>query len=127
MGVERIAIEPTFRRESGLFIIDIDKVELPEGFDVEERFVVYIPPGQIGGNHKHPRKEIFIGLGDLELVWKDEGGEVHTEKMGGEELKMFVVEPMVPHTVKNNSKNEFGVLIEFATEKQHDVEETKLV
>lgn len=127
MVVEKRVIEPAFKRENGLFIIDIDEVKLPEDFEAIERSVVYIPPKQIGGNHKHPRKEIFIGLGDLELIWIDEDGEVHKEEMGGKELKIFVIESMIPHTLKNNSESKFGVLIEFASEKQHGVEEIKLV
>jgi len=62
MTIKRFDFSPTLFKENGLFIINIDKIDnIP--FIVKERSIVNIPPGELGGNHKHPRWEAFIGIG----------------------------------------------------------------
>lgn len=52
-----------------------------------------IPGGEFGGNHKHPRTEAFVGIGsDLELIWQDDSGVKHTERMDDERgLQLFIL------------------------------------
>lgn len=127
MKVEKLQFEPTYKRGNGLFVVDLDKVEIP--FEVIERSFVYIPPSEKGGNHRHPRAEAFIGIGEgLKVVWLDADGESHEETMnknGG--LSIYIISPNTPHAVINTSETQFGVLLEFASEVQHDVEMVNLV
>lgn len=110
-----------------MFVIDPDAVDLP--FEVKERSIVYIPPEAKGGNHKHPRIEAFIGIGEgLIVVWVDSKGKKHEERMNENgNLAIFVMPTNTPHAVVNTSKSQFGVLFEYANESQHDVEMVELV
>ena len=58
--------------------------------------MISIPPVRFGGNHKHPRREIFISLSDdVELHWVDEDGILHINKMQDEnQLYLFDVHPL---------------------------------
>ena len=123
MTVSKGEIAPSYKRESGLWVLKLEDVKLPEGFDESERSIVYIPLGEVGGNHRHPRREAIIGIGDLELVWIDENEKKHRELMNKNgKLTLFVVSAMTPHAVRNTSSKNFGMLLEFASEPQHDVE-----
>lgn len=119
-------VEPTYKKENGLYVLDIYGIEPP--FLVKERSLVCIPAGQFGGNHKHPRQEAFIGIGEeLELVWQV-GAEIYRKKMNPNgEPKLFVIPPFVPHAVINHSPENSAVLIEYADDVQHDVENCHLV
>jgi len=121
MKVSKHFIEPVHKKENGLWIIDIDKIKIP--FKVKERSVVYIPPSQIGGNHKHPRWEAFVGVGEgMELSWK-ENNQLKKGKMNpNDKTYLFIIPPFIEHVVKNNSKNQNGILIEFADQPQKDVQ-----
>ena len=125
--IVKIEVEWNYRREDGLGVVKELKNILPEGFEVKEESVVYFPGGAVGGNHKHPRVEVFVGFGDLELVWEEEG-EIKREDMfeeGG--LKMFLISEFAPHAVVNKSETEMGILIEWADGEQRDVESVNLV
>lgn len=126
MNVKIIPIEPKYKKENGVFVVDIDNVKIP--FEVREKSLVYIPPKEKGGNHKHPRTEAFLGIGEgLKIIWKDENGKMIEKNMNSEgELLLFVIPADTPHVIINNSKNQFGILIEFADDIQHDVERVEL-
>ncbi len=126
MKVEKVVLKPRYKKENGLWVIDIDKVKVP--FKIEERSVIYIPPGQLGGNHKHPRKEAFIGIGEgLELIYK-EGSQIRRLRMNPKgKTYFFIIPPFLEHAVVNNSKSQQGVLIEFADQSQRDVETCDIV
>lgn len=126
MNVEKIGFEPKYKRENGLFVIDPDAVNLP--FEVKEKSLVYIPPEAKGGNHKHPRIEAFVGIGEgLVVTWIDDEGRKHEEKMNENgNLAIFVMPANIPHVVVNTSRSQFGVLFEYANESQHDVEIVEL-
>src|SRR5579872_3701093 len=116
--VDRIEIEPTYQRDNGLWVLQIRDSMLPNDFQLVEQSIVNIPPKQFGGNHKHPRSEIFIGLHrDLKLIWIDKEGMNHEEQMyGNGKLLMFVVSAFVPHAVINMSTEQEAVLYEFAND-----------
>src|SRR5260221_197894 len=83
--------------------------------------------GSLGGNHKHPGIEWFIGIGELELIWLDESGKKHTTHMNPNgQILLFEMPPFVPHAVKNISDAQRGMLIEFADGKMLDVEVVKM-
>lgn len=128
--IEKHAFTPTYRKENGLWLLNVDTPELPvDDFTIVERNVAYIPAGEYGGNHKHPRTEAFVGIGELELIWQDTNGERHSELMSTAEenqLRLFIVRSMTPHVVINRGKSA-AVLIEFADAAQHDVELVNLL
>ena len=128
MSIQRYEYEPHITKKSGLFIIDVDVVDnIP--YEVKEKSVVKIPPEEMGGNHKHPRWEALIGIGQgLVLIWQEDDGTKKEEKMNPDEkLYLFVIPPYIPHTVINTSDVEFGILVEYASAVQHDVEPVDLV
>jgi len=116
-----------YKRESGFDVINM--ADVPVEFEIEERSIVRIPPGQSGGNHKHPRVEAFVAVEGkgMKLVWLDEKNEKHTDLMMGEELKLFVIPSYLPHAVVNESDNEMGILIEFSDGLQRDVEKVDVL
>lgn len=126
MEIKQIPITPTYKKENGLWVLDIDNIEIP--FDIKKRLIVNIPPGQIGANHKHQRQEAFIGFGEeLELVWKQDGC-TKTAKMNPKgEIILFLIPPLVEHAVINNSKTANGVLFEFNDGIQGDTQACKVV
>lgn len=125
-NLQEITIEPKYKKENGLYVLDIDSVEVP--FTIKQRQVVCIPAGQIGGNHTHPRREAFIGIGtELELVWQV-GDTIHRTKMNpGGKSRLFVIPPYMPHAVINRAAEGEAVLLEYADDIQHDVEPCNLV
>lgn len=126
--IEKYLLEPTYTKKNGLWLLNVDTPNLPESFNIFERNVVFIPSGEFGGNHKHPRSEAFVGVGeDLQLIWQDDAGKRHVEKMNqGSGLQLFVVRSLTPHVVVNNGDKP-AVLIEFADDKQHGVEPADLL
>lgn len=119
---------PTYKRESGLFVINLDDIPLPKDFVVQEKSIVSIPALEKGGNHKHPRIEIMVGIGDqLYIMWKDEKGNICEETMNPSGLfRVFTVPAYVPHAVVNRSSVEKGILIEFANAVQEKVETVQI-
>lgn len=124
-------MNPTYKKENGLWLLNTDSPDLPMDFSIHERNIVYIPAGEFGGNHRHPRQEAFIGIGsNLELIWQDQDGQRHVETMSpegkGDLLALFVVRSMTPHAVVNRGQDA-AVLIEFADSPQHDLEPVNLL
>lgn len=128
MTVEKKIIEPEYKKDEGFWVIRTQEQFDQIPFEVQEQSLITIPSGEIGGNHKHPRKEAFIGLGEkLYLVWQDSDGKVHEEKMEDENVNLFIIPTMIPHAVINKSKIAVATLYEYASEPQHDVERVELV
>lgn len=127
--IRRIELEPINRRPSGLWMIDLDALPLPDGFIIAEQNLIYLPPRAVGGNHRHPRTEIFIALGSgLVLVW-DEAGEVQEQPMmpDADRPVMFIVEPNTPHAVVNRNKKVPASLYELADGPQRNVKPVTLI
>ncbi len=124
--MEIINFKPTYKTEENLVVIDESSVPIPDGFVVKERSVVVFPPGSKGGNHKHPRKELFYTTGDLTLKYLEgDKKEVSMASVNGE-YKLFVIDPDLPHVVINNTNKEI-CMFEFADDVQHDVEKIDLL
>ncbi|HEV7453839.1 MAG TPA: hypothetical protein VGO07_01120 [Candidatus Saccharimonadales bacterium] len=105
--VKTYPLDSKYRKQNGLFVVDAVQLPIPDDFEVHEQSVVYIPPGQVAGNHTHPRQEAYICCDEgAELHWMDESGEEHIEVMGADRdggPTLFVVESMVAHAVVNTS------------------------
>lgn len=102
--VEKIAVVPHFIYENGVWNINIDTLVLPESFIVQERKLLYIPASEHGGNHSHPRQEIFITAHRcMYILWQDAEGVSHREAMVGAngEYYMFYVHGHTPHAIVN--------------------------
>ena len=95
---------------------------------IKDQQIVHLGPVSVGGNHKHPRTEWFIAIGDLVFVWLDELGEKQEAHMNPNgEIRLIKVPPFLPHAVVNKSKSEVGVLFEMADEISKDVEKIQIV
>jgi hypothetical protein len=118
-----IKINPTYQKENGVWVKDLNNETYPE------HSLVHFPPLQFGGNHKHPRIELFAALSEgLELIWL-ENATKHTLIMKydhASELTFYQIPALLPHTVYNSTSIP-AFLIEFASEPQHDVELIKII
>jgi quercetin dioxygenase-like cupin family protein len=125
MQPEIIFLKETYKKENGLWVLDFDDIKVP--FKIVKRSLVYFPPFAVGGNHSHPRKEAFLGIGEgLELIYMDKGINKKEKMYEKGVLKLFVIPPHLPHAVVNNSKN-FAFLIEFADGEQRKVKMEEVV
>lgn len=124
MKVDVIPIQNFDKRADGMLKIDLKDLPLPSDFLNRHQVMIYIPPMGFGGNHKHPRREVFISLSDdVELHWVDENGIIHINKMKEEnQVYLFDVHPFVPHAIINLSQKSAAVLLELTDDYQHDVE-----
>ncbi|CUI17070.1 hypothetical protein PNK_1458 [Candidatus Protochlamydia naegleriophila] len=104
--------------------IDFDHLPFPSDFSIQKHIAIWIPPLQKGGNHKHPRRELFVSFDKhLELHWIDQRGQKQMACMKEEnQLYLFDIPPYVPHVVVNTSQVLPAMLIEFAGSEQHNVE-----
>jgi len=111
-------------RNDGKFVINLDAVELPYSFAIEERSLVHIPSGKFGGNHTHDRTEMFVCLDKgAELHWIDpETQERRVAPMNPVNgvLQAFLIKPRVPHAVVNASSQGIN-LLEYADGPLDDV------
>lgn len=122
-------IEPAFKKENGLWCLDLDRIKLPKGFKCLKKYLLYFPPQTMGGNHKHNHTEIFIGLGkDMELHWLNKDGKKQKAKMQPKNtLFAFQISPGTAHAVINKSKKEKGILIEFAAAVPNNLEPVEVI
>lgn len=125
-----IEIQPSYKKESGVWVLDFDDISLTKDFLLKQRAVVYMPPQKYAGNHKHPRTELFLGIGGgMEFIWLDENNEKHIERMNPDgKILLIQVPPFIPHVTHNNSDS-MGIIIEFADAKQtlQDVERVNIL
>lgn len=126
--VEKITIQPSFTYPNGVWNLNLADIKLPEGFLKKEEKLLCIPAGAVGGNHSHPRTEIFIGVGEnLLLVWEDAEGTRHKENMSDAGAQcMFIVHSLTPHAVVNNG-TQAALLLEIADGPLVDAMDANLV
>ena len=124
MRVNVVPIQNFDKRVDGLLKIDFINLPLPSDFLNHHQIMIYIPPMRFGGNHKHPRREIFVSLSDdVELHWVDEDGITHRNRMKEEnQIYLFDVHPFVPHAIINLSQKSAAVISELADDYQSDFE-----
>lgn len=124
MKVEIIPFEDVTLNAKGIMKLDLHNLSLPLDFLNLEQTLIFIPPLQFGGNHKHPRREIFICLSeDVEFQWIDKNDVKHikTMKENGQ-IFIFDVHPFIPHAIVNMSTKSPALLLEFANARQNLVE-----
>ena len=129
MHVEKIIIEPTYKKDNGLWALDTQKV-LPESLFVPmEQSIISLPPGQAAGNHKHVRQEALLGIGTTAFfLWQDDNGKVHKEAMNPDNtLYLFIIPPNVPHAVVNRSHDKLVILYEYFDDIHRDIERVNLL
>jgi uncharacterized RmlC-like cupin family protein len=130
--IQAIKLPHSYVRDSGLWVRDL----LPRNIvvpDINEVFtqssLISFPPNQAGGNHKHPRVELFGLLsGSLDVLYIDEVGKQCVESMmlpTQDYINLYVIPAFLPHAVVNHS-NTYSFMLEFATEEQHDIESVVL-
>ena len=113
--------------ETEVWVLNIDDIPVDKNL-IKDQQIVHLAPQSIGGNHKHPRTEWFIGIGELIFVWVDEHGKKHEEQMHPHgEIRLITVPPFVPHAVKNISADRTAVLFELADAKKKDVEKIEVI
>lgn len=124
---ETILFDPTYVNENGLLALNSKSIPFPKDFEIKDTAVVYLKPSVAGGNHKHPRTEIFVGFGGLVFYYQDENNKLQSELMYDKhgKLKLFIVPPFLAHAVRNESSMP-AFLYEFADHEQHDVEKIDL-
>jgi len=118
----------SYKREHiDLWKLNLDDIPIDKD-EIKQSEIIHFPPGSIGGNHKHPRIEWFIGIGELILYWLDESGQKHEKFLySGDGLLLVKIPPYLPHAVRNISEFKFGILFEYANAKQYDVQKVKVI
>ena len=126
----KLKIEPLhysyIKPDGGIWVLNYDDIPVNKEF-VQDEQLVHFAPGSVGGNHRHPRREWFIGIGDLVFIWLDNEGKVHQEEMNpGGQIMLISVPPHLPHAVANLSEDRFGILYEMADGKMKDGKAVKV-
>jgi uncharacterized RmlC-like cupin family protein len=109
-------LEKMDKRANGIEKVNLAELPIPKGFNIKEQVLLLLPPSQIGGNHKHSRKELFFTLNDdVVIVWVDAAGEKHERIMKeGDHVYLFEIPSGIPHAVQNRSATTSAILLEFA-------------
>lgn len=118
----------TYKRDdTDLWVLNTDDIPVDKNL-IKDQQIVHFAPKSFGGNHKHPRTEWFIGMGDLEFIWLDENGEQYRTHMNPKgQILLIEVPPLLPHAVLNKSDSKSGILFELADAKMVDVEQIEIV
>lgn len=112
--------------DTDTWVLNTDDIPFDKS-KIKDQQIVHLASGSTGGNHKHPRIEWFIGIGDLVFTWLDEKGQKHTEHMHPNgQILLFEVPPFLAHAVSNISKTTNAVLFEFADMKQVNTEKVEV-
>lgn len=121
-------LEFTYKKpDTDVWVLNTDDIPL-EKTQVKDQQIVHLGPGSVGGNHKHPRIEWFIALGDLELLWLDEAGQTHIEPMHPNgQLLLIEMPAQIPHAVRNTSADKSVILFEYANAKASNIEVVKVI
>ncbi|MCD8484581.1 hypothetical protein LRY60_03180 [Candidatus Woesebacteria bacterium] len=65
----------TYKKDdSDVWVLNTDDIPIDKSLIKDQQFV-HLAPLSVGGNHKHPRIEWFVAVGDLEFIWFDVNGE----------------------------------------------------
>lgn len=114
------------KQDTEVWVLNTDDIPVDKNL-IKDVQLVHLAPSSVGGNHQHPRREWFIGIGDLLFVWLDEDGSQHQEHMHPEgKIVLISVPPHLPHAVVNVSDSKVGMLYEMADGKMVDAEVVKV-
>lgn len=115
--VEQAAFAAIEIKSGGKFALDLDNARPPYDLAIQEKTLVRIPSGGVGGNHSHPRVEILVCIDEgAELHWIDPEAQKKTvmslDPVDGV-LQAFLIASNVPHAVVNPTAH--GItLLEYA-------------
>lgn len=120
-------LDYTYKKpDTDVWVLNTDDIPV-NNESIHDVQLVHLAPGSVGGNHKHPRTEWFIGIGDLLFIWLDDEGNTHQEHMHPDgQIMLITVPPYLPHAVANLSPDKVGILYEMADGKMKDVEAVKV-
>lgn len=129
MHVNKINIEPTYKKDNGSWAIDTQKISLKSLFTTVEQAIIFLPPNKVAGNHKHKRKEALLGIGEAAFfLWQDANGRVHKEAMNPNGmLYLFIIPPDIPHAVINESASMPVILYEYFDDVFKGIEKVDLL
>lgn len=114
------------KNESEVWVLNTDSIPVDKDL-IKDQQIVHLAPQSVGGNHKHPRTEWFIGIGYLVLVWIDDNGVKHEEDMYPKgQIRLITIPPFLAHAVVNRSRDKFAILFEMADGKMKDVESVNI-
>jgi hypothetical protein len=107
-SIEQFAFGSTYAKpEQGLRVLSVNDIPMPSDFVPQAApLLIHIAPYGWGGNHRHRRRELWVGYGEsLYLIWRDENGERQELKMTRSDgkLQALIVASQVPHMVENRS------------------------
>lgn len=112
--------------DTNVWVLNTDDIPV-EKSKIKDQQIVHFAPSSVGGNHKHPRTEWFIGIGELFFIWLDQDGHKHEEHMYPEgKIVLIEVPPYLPHAVVNKSSHKEGILFELSDGKMDQVEPIKV-
>lgn len=125
---EIMDLKYTYKKEGeDVWVLNTDDIPVDMS-RVKDQQIVHLAPGSKGGNHKHPRTEWFIGIGELFFVWLDESGQTHEEHMHPDgKIRLITVPPFLVHAVINRSADKVGILFELADGKMTNVEAVPVI
>ncbi len=129
MTVTQIPLSKVFKRTDGLLKFELKDLPLPPEFSNVCQVMISIPPGRIGGNHKHVRRELFVSLSDdVELHWVAADGSRRVERMKeGDNLYLFDVPSLVPHAILNRAKSKPAIILELSDNAPGEVEPVEVI
>ena len=115
------------KSDSEVWVLNTDDIPIDKN-QIKDQQIVHLAPESAGGNHKHPRIEWFIGIGDLELVWLNDRGQTQIEPMHPNgQILLIQIPSLLPHAVRNVSHTHNAILFEYANAKMTSVEPVKIV
>lgn len=122
-----IKLNYTYKKpDTEVWVLNTDDIPVDKS-KIKDQQIVHLAPKSVGGNHKHPRTEWFIGIGELFFIWLDEDGLKHEEHMHPNgQIFLFEVPPFLPHAVANRSSDKVGILFEMADGKMENVEKVEV-
>lgn len=128
LAPEIITLDYSYKKPgSDVWVLNVDDIPVDTSA-IKDQQIVHFAPEAIGGNHKHPRTEWFVGIGDLVFIWLDENGVKKEEHMHPDGLiRLITVPPYLAHAVVNRSEDKVGILFELADGKQENVEKVRVV
>ncbi len=127
--IQTLQLPHSYVRNSGLWVRGLSPILIPEiSQPLTQISLVCLPPKQVGGNHKHPRIEVFgLMSGNLELHYLEaDNHQICTMATPtSQDMTLYVIPTLLPHAVINRSDGN-AYMLEFASEPQHDIESVVL-
>lgn len=121
MGIQQIPVRPLYRKDNGMYVVDVTNIPFPTEEVFLERVAISIPAGV-------KRAEAFISFTEgVDCFWRDDSGAIQVVSLLQRgQIFLTIVPSFVPHAVWNRSATT-AFLVECATEAPGAVERTILI